>query len=134
MSFMWKKVKRLFILYLMASLIVVSIKLITQGEAYVEHPVTPTSYLEIFYLPAVGYYLWFVWALFLMFAVVHLFHNRRGHIILFTLWIVLYFLPSFHCRSMRGGNVRRAHTNGNAYSDKKFAKIEMGDRHLTPNR
>lgn len=29
MSFMWKKVKRLFILYLMASLIVVSIKLIT---------------------------------------------------------------------------------------------------------
>ena len=60
MSFMWKKVKRLFILYLMASLIVVSIKLITQGEAYVEHPVTPTTYLEIFYLPAVGYYLWFV--------------------------------------------------------------------------
>ena len=93
MSFMWKKVKRLFIPYLMASLIVVSIKLITQGEAYVEHPVTPTTYLEIFYLPAAGYYLWFVWALFLMFAVVHLFQNRRGHIILFTLSIVVYFLP-----------------------------------------
>lgn len=93
LHFMWKKVKRIFIPYLMASLIVVSIKLFTQGEAYVEHPVTLTTYLEMFYLPAAGYYLWFVWALFIMFAVVHLFQSRLGHTILFTLSIAIYFLP-----------------------------------------
>ena len=47
--FMLKKMKRLFVPYLVASLIVVSIKLATQGGAYVEHPVTATTYLEILY-------------------------------------------------------------------------------------
>lgn len=91
--FMLKKVKRLFVPYLVASLIVVSIKLATQGGAYVEHPVTATTYLEILYLPAAGYYLWFVWALFIIFAVVHLFQSRLGHTILFALSITLYLFP-----------------------------------------
>ena len=44
-NFLWKKVKRLMIPYLTVSIIVVSLKLITQGHAFVENPVTPLSYL-----------------------------------------------------------------------------------------
>lgn len=92
-AFIWKKVKRLLIPYLSASLLVVSIKLLTQGSASVEHPVSVGTYLEILYLPAAGYYLWFVWALFIMFSVTHIFQSQQAHTALFTISIVAYFVP-----------------------------------------
>ncbi len=93
LSFIGKKVKRLFVPYLITSFIVISIKLLTQGNAYVEHPVTAHTYLEALYLPAAGYYLWFVWALFIMLAVVHIFHSHIAHALLLVLSVWLYFLP-----------------------------------------
>ena len=92
-AFIWKKVKRLLVPYLSASLIVVSIKLLTQGCTYVEHPVSVGTYLEIFYLPAAGYYLWFVWALFIMFSVTHISQSKLAHIGLLGISIVAQFVP-----------------------------------------
>lgn len=92
-TFIWKKVKQLLVPYLSASLIVISIKLLTQGNAYVENPVSASTYFEIFYLPAAGYYLWFVWVLFIIFSVTHIFQSRQAHTALFTISIVAYFAP-----------------------------------------
>lgn len=92
-AFIWKKVKRLLVPYLSASLIVVSIKLLTQGNAYVENPVSAGTYFEIFYLPAAGYYLWFVWALFIMLSVTHIFKSPLAHVALFAISISAYFAP-----------------------------------------
>lgn len=92
-SFAWKKVKRLMIPYLSTSLVVITFKLLTQGQAAVEHPVSAHTYLELFYLPAAGFFLWFVWALFEMFLLVRVVNSRHYRLGLFVVSIVIYFLP-----------------------------------------
>lgn len=94
LSFIWKKVKRLLLPYLTASIIVVGIKLLTQGFSYVENPVEIDTFIKILYLPAAGYYLWFVWALFIMFAITQLCSSRRAHILLLLVSTILYFSPN----------------------------------------
>lgn len=108
LTFIWKKVKRLLLPYLTASIIVVAIKLLTQGFAYVENPVGIDTFIKILYLPAAGYYLWFVWALFIMFAIIQLCPSRRAHTLLLLVSIILYFFP---------------HTLPNAFCLKEFQKM-----------
>ena len=92
--FLLGKVKRLMIPYFVTSVIVISIKLLSQGGgAYIENPVTLQSYLEILYLPAAGYYLWFIWALWWMFVITPLFRTRRARLVLALATLILSFIP-----------------------------------------
>ena len=90
-SFLCKKVKRLLIPYIVTSIIVVTIKLLSQNFLYVENPVTILSYLRLFYLPEAGYYLWFIWALWWMFVIVPLFKRKEHRIFLFIVAILLHY-------------------------------------------
>lgn len=94
-DFLWKKVKRLMVPYLSVSVIVITIKMLTEGHAYVENPVTVMSYVKMFYLPEAGYFLWFIWALWWMFVIVPLFKTKQMRLGLFTVAIILHYVPSF---------------------------------------
>lgn len=100
-NFLWKKVKRLMVPYLSVSAIVITIKLLTEGHAYVENSVTLMSYVKMFYLLEAGYFLWFIWALWWMFVIVPLFKTKQMRLGLFVLAIILHyitnFLPEFFC-------------------------------------
>lgn len=92
-SFIWKKAKRLMIPYFVTSVLVITLKLVTQGNAYVADPVTLLSYARMFYLPEAGYFLWFIWALWWMFVVVPLFKTPKSRLVLFVISVVLAYLP-----------------------------------------
>lgn len=89
-TFLKKKVHRLMIPYFVVSTIIITIKLATQGSAYVENPVTAWSYLKMLYHPEAGYFLWFVWALWWMFVIVPLFKTRKSLWLLFAISIVVH--------------------------------------------
>ena len=46
------------LVYIVTSLIIVTIKLLTEKNAYVENPVTVLSYIKVLYSPVAGYFLW----------------------------------------------------------------------------
>lgn len=94
-DFLWKKVKRLMVPYLSVSAIVITIKLLTEGHAYVENPVTWMSYVKMFYLPEAGYFLWFIWALWWMFVLSPSFKTKEMRLGLFVLAIVLHYMPGY---------------------------------------
>ena len=71
----------------------ISIKLLTQQFVSVDNPVCPAAYVQLFYLPVAGYYLWFLWALLWMFLIVGLFQSKRSRIVLLLITILLFFLP-----------------------------------------
>ena len=92
-AFLWGKVKRLLIPYFFTSVIVITIKLIMERNAYVQHPATLMSYVEIFYLPAAGYFLWFVWALWWMFVIIPFFKTPRMRLLLLALSLAVAYIP-----------------------------------------
>ncbi len=94
-QFLWKKVKRLMVPYFSVSAIVITIKLLTAGHAYVENPVTVMSYVRMFYFPEAGYFLWFIWALWWMFVIVPLFKTKYLRLGLFVVAIALHYIPAF---------------------------------------
>ena len=94
-EFIWRKVNRLMIPYLTVSVLVVSIKLCTQSQAYVENPVTPLSYLKIFYLPEAGVFLWFIWALWWMFVLIPLFKTPNHRLGLLGISLILPLASSY---------------------------------------
>ena len=89
-AFLTKKAKRLMIPYFTTSILVISFKLCTQGNAYVENPVTLMSYLKIIYQPEAGAFLWFIWALWWMFVIIPFFNTRILRLVLF---IIAFFIP-----------------------------------------
>ena len=93
-DFLLKKVKRLMVPYFSVSAIVITIKLLTEGHAYVENPVTWMSYVKMLYLPEAGYFLWFIWALWWMFVISPLFKTKQMRLGLFVLAIVLHYIPN----------------------------------------
>ena len=92
-QFLVKKVRRLMVPYLTTSVIVITIKLATQGSMSVDNPVTAGSYLRMFYMPEAGYFLWFIWALWWMFVIIPLFTTKKARLLLFVLSIVLHYIP-----------------------------------------
>lgn len=94
-KFIWKKIRRLMIPYFVVSFIVISIKLLSQGGAYVENHVTFLSYIKALYSPEAGYYLWFIWALWWMFVITPFFKTKTNRAFLFGLAIILHFMPVF---------------------------------------
>ena len=92
-AFMEKKCRRLAVPYLITSAIIISIKLLSHGNVQTSSPVTPFSFVEMLYLPAAGYFLWFVWALLLMFAIVWFAQGKKARMVLLAASVALYYLP-----------------------------------------
>ena len=92
-NFIMKKVKRLMIPYFVVSAIVIAIKLLTEGHAYVENPKTIMSFVKMFYYPEAGYFLWFIWALWWMFVIVPVFKTKLQRLVLFAISILLHYVP-----------------------------------------
>lgn len=90
-DFIAKKFKRLIIPYLSASIIIILIKLATQGFMTVDHPVSPTDFIAMLYSPVAGYFLWFMWALWWAMVIIPLFKSRQSRIILLGISLLLYF-------------------------------------------
>lgn len=92
-EFIAKKFRRLMIPYFSTSFIVITVKYLTQGEAYVENPVTLRTYVQALYSPSAGYFLWFVLALWWMFMLVPVFKTVKGRTWLCGAAIVFRLLP-----------------------------------------
>jgi putative acyltransferase 3 len=93
-SFLWKKAMRLLVPYFTTSVIIITLKLISQSHgAYLPNPVTPLSYLKILYLPEAGYFLWFVWTLWWIFVILPWFKKRVARTILFAVTALLTVIP-----------------------------------------
>ena len=92
-DFIIKKVKRLMMPYFTVSVIVISIKLLASGFAYVENPVSLFSYAKMFYYPEAGFFLWFIWALWWMFVLVPLFKTKEQRLLLFFVSIFIHYIP-----------------------------------------
>jgi len=92
-NFLLKKIKRIIIPYFTVSVLVVTLKLLSQTVAYVENPVTWKTYLAILYSPSAAVFFWFIWALFIIFVIVPLFMTKTSRLILFFLSILFRLLP-----------------------------------------
>ncbi len=92
-TFIAKKFKRLMIPYFTTSIIIITIKLLTQGNLNIDNPVTSISYIKMFYLPEAGYFLWFIWALWWMFVIIPLIKYKKSRITFFFISLIIHFLP-----------------------------------------
>ena len=92
-NFVWKKFQRLMIPYFFASVVIIVVKFLAEKELWVQNPVTYSSLYKMFYLPVAGYFLWFVFALFLIFLIIPFFNTRKLLFILLLLSLMLYFVP-----------------------------------------
>lgn len=92
-KFIAKKFRRLMIPYFSTSFIVITIKLLAQGRAYVESPVTVWTYIQALYSPSAGYFLWFIWALWWMFMLVPVFKTVKERTWLCGAAVVFCLLP-----------------------------------------
>ena len=92
-TFIMKKVRRLMVPYFTTSVIVIALKLLSQGSMGVDNPVTAASFLRMFYMPEAGAFLWFIWALWWMFVIVPLFKTAKARFVLFVLSLVFHFIP-----------------------------------------
>lgn len=89
--FVLKKFKRLMVPYFTASVLIITLKLLSQRGMYVENPVTWLSYVRMFYLPEAGFFLWFIWALFLTFCLVPVFRTPSSRLGLFVVAAVWHY-------------------------------------------
>jgi len=92
-AFITKKFKRLIIPYFLISIFIICTKLLVEKEMYVENPVDLHSFYQIFYLPSAGFYLWFVYVLFLIFLIIPFFNTPLKLNILFIASFLLLILP-----------------------------------------
>ncbi len=93
MDFVWTKFQRLMIPYFFASVVIITIKLLTERGLHVQNHVSLSAFYEMFYLPVAGFFLWFVFALFLMFLIIPFFKTRKHLSVLLLLSSALYFIP-----------------------------------------
>lgn len=100
--FIKKKIKRILMPYFSVSVLIITIKLLTQESGSVDNPVSMMAYLRMFFYPEAGYFLWFVWALWWIFVILPLFKKRELRAGLFVLSILMHYvipfrLPSIFC-------------------------------------
>lgn len=88
-KFLAKKFKRLIIPYFTVSIIVILTKMVAAGILKLESPVDAFALVRMFYEPAAGIYLWFVWALWWMMVIIPLFRTPKSRLVLFAIAIVL---------------------------------------------
>lgn len=96
-QFLKKKVIRLLVPYITVSVLVISLKLLTQSAASasaVENPVTPMSYLRMFCYPEAGYFLWFIWTLITAFIIMPAFRTKWSRVAALLAAAIVAYLPS----------------------------------------
>lgn len=91
--FVVRKAQRLLIPYLATSAIIVSIKYISQTSLTVDNPVTLQSYIRILYYPEAGYFLWFIWALFITFIIVPFLKTPKSRLVFLIMSMIAQFIP-----------------------------------------
>lgn len=132
--FITKKIKRLMLPYITTSFLIISLKLLTQGNAYVENPVTAISYLKIFYLPEAGFFLWFIWALWWMFVILPLFKTKKVRGWLFLVSILIAYipisLPEIFCFRQFKNMLMYFMLGVFIYENKEIVKIKFAGRYL----
>lgn len=100
-KFITGKFRRLMIPYFTVSVLVILLKILTEGFMQVDNPVTWRAFVEILYYPAAGYFLWFIWALWWMMVIIPLFSSDMSRKILLALSMILFFisqdLPEIFC-------------------------------------
>lgn len=89
--FILKKFKRLMIPYFTVSVIIISLKMISAERLPMENPVSWYSFIEMFYLPSAGFFLWFIWALWWMMVLIPFFKTPKARILLFIVALGLHF-------------------------------------------
>ena len=92
-TFLYKKFRRLLLPYFTTSILIISLKLLSQRDLPLDNPVTLLSYLKMFYQPEAGFFLWFIWALWLIFLLITLFRNQTNRTILFGISLLIGFIP-----------------------------------------
>ena len=99
-ALVWSKFKRLMVPYFILSWAVIGIKIVFAGFLQVDHPVSVAALYRAFYLPEAGYYLWFVYVLFLIFCIAPIFKAGNRLILLTVLALGLSFwlsVPDIFC-------------------------------------
>lgn len=91
LPFVWSKFQRLMIPYFILSWAIVGTKVGIDRVMPVDHPVTLDALYRVFYLPEAGYFLWFVYVLFLTFCFAPLFKKGVRLIILSIMALGLFF-------------------------------------------
>lgn len=100
LSFVWSKFQRLMIPYFILSWAIVGTKVGIGRVMQVDHPVTLDALYRVFYLPEAGYFLWFVYVLFLTFCLAPLFKKGSRLIIISIIALGLFFwdtAPHYFC-------------------------------------
>ena len=95
-KFLLHKASRLMLPYLSASVLIICFKLLTErgaDAAAIDNPVTSMAFLQMFWYPSAGYFLWFIWALMWMFVVAGLFRGVRARLWLLAVAAVLAYEP-----------------------------------------
>lgn len=93
-EFIRKKAYRLMLPYFMVSTAIILIKIVAQNNGlYIQHPVTFNSFLKILYSPDAAYFLWFAWALFVIFLIVPFFKTPFSRLLLFIFAVFLHYTP-----------------------------------------
>jgi fucose 4-O-acetylase-like acetyltransferase len=92
-DFIEKKFNRLMIPYFFVSVIIIGIKLLSEKGLHMENPVSITTFYEMLYLPVAGYFLWFIYTLFLIFLIAPFFSTNKKLIIFLILSLILFCVP-----------------------------------------
>lgn len=96
-AFLWKKVKRLLLPYVLVSVLIILIKMLGQNVMNLDlkNPIGPASFYRILLGPEAAVHLWFILALWWMFVVVRLSDGLEWHIALLAVGLALHYLPHF---------------------------------------
>ncbi|MDL2244351.1 acyltransferase [Parabacteroides sp. OttesenSCG-928-J18] len=92
-KFIAKKFNRLMVPYFLVSVLIICIKLITGKGMYLQNPVSLSSFYEMFYSPTAGFFLWFIYVLFLIFLIIPFFNSEKKINLLLFISLILYLLP-----------------------------------------
>ena len=93
-NFLIKKFKRIMIPYFTVSIIIIGLKLLGKDFLYVHSPVSLEAFIGMFYYPTAGFFLWFCWALFIIFIIARPCKDNKILIHLLTcLSVILYSIP-----------------------------------------
>ena len=89
--FVRSKFERLMFPYFILSWAIIGIKILVDGFMQVDHPVSISALYRVFYLPEAGYFLWFVYVLFLIFCIAPVFKAGNRLVLLSLLSLGLAF-------------------------------------------
>lgn len=91
-----RKASRLMLPYLVFSILAITLKLLSQGNALVDHPVTPMAYLHMLWRPEAGYLYWYVWSLLTFLIIIPFFRTKRSRMVLFLCALLLHYYVVLH--------------------------------------